>query len=228
MITQRVLTEVLQMADLIVMDTETTGLHRYAEVIEIAVVDYRSGLVILDTLIQSRESVPPEATAIHGISVDDLAFAPSWGQVKQILWEIFGKATALIYNSAFDLRLIAQTDSAWVRNYGGPPLYLPRDGCVMEAYALHRGDWSRRFGSCRWQKLGVACSSFGIDVPGHDALGDTLATRLVARELAKRKENVGRVSLKELDLSITECPDWLVGVAESAKSIAVPRERCVG
>ena len=75
---------IVELGNLVVLDTETTGLDGHAEVIQIAVVD-RSGAVLLDSLVKPTCPVPAEATAVHGISDSDLVNAPTMNQSEQQL-----------------------------------------------------------------------------------------------------------------------------------------------
>ena len=53
--------------DVLVLDTETTGIGSSAEVIDLAVVD-TTGTVRLDTLIMPNDNIPAEASAVHGLT----------------------------------------------------------------------------------------------------------------------------------------------------------------
>ncbi|WP_212648313.1 3'-5' exonuclease [Deinococcus hopiensis] len=61
--------------NLVVLDTETTGLEGH--VVEIAVVTLR-GEMLLDTLIKNIESIEPDAQRVHGITEAMLATAPGF------------------------------------------------------------------------------------------------------------------------------------------------------
>lgn len=61
----------------IFLDTETTGLGRDAEIIDLGVVDMH-GNVLIDTLIAPRSPIPPETTRVHGIVDADVIGAPGW------------------------------------------------------------------------------------------------------------------------------------------------------
>src|SRR5687768_16062348 len=59
------------------LDTETTGLGRDAEAVEVAVVGV-DGSIVLDTLVRPAQPIPPEASAIHGILDVHVDAAPGW------------------------------------------------------------------------------------------------------------------------------------------------------
>ncbi len=64
----------------IYLDTETTGMHLSAEVIEIGIIDDQ-GVLLFDQLIRPRGKIDPAAGRIHGITHEMLADAPTWEQV---------------------------------------------------------------------------------------------------------------------------------------------------
>ena len=59
----------------VVFDTETTGLHEDAEIVEIAIIS-GEGAVLLDTLLRPTVPIPSDATAIHGNCNDDVIGRP--------------------------------------------------------------------------------------------------------------------------------------------------------
>jgi len=71
------------MTDILVLDTETTGLGDHAEIIEIGIIN-GSGETVMNTLVKPNTAVPATATAIHGITDDDLLNAPSFTEVMVI------------------------------------------------------------------------------------------------------------------------------------------------
>ena len=91
--------------DLVIFDTETTGLGPDAEIVEIAALKV-DGTVLLDTLVKPRQFIPPDATAVHGITDEDAAGFPP---IEAVLPHISGRDQHLAsYNFAFDERLIRQ------------------------------------------------------------------------------------------------------------------------
>ena len=61
--------------NLVILDTETTGLYDPARIVDIAVTT-AAGDVLLDTLVDPGVPIPPEATAVHGITDADVAGKP--------------------------------------------------------------------------------------------------------------------------------------------------------
>jgi DNA polymerase-3 subunit epsilon len=162
--------------DWVVLDTETTGLGSDAEVVEIAVVDH-AGVVLLDELVRPVDPIPAAATAVHGIGDRDVAEARTYELVHGDLVELVRDRLVVIYNAAFDRRILAQS----ARRYGlPPPVRYQYDQDAMWMYARFVGEWSEAHGDYRWQKLPPAP---GVSV--HRALGDCLSTLALIRRMAE-------------------------------------------
>ena len=161
------------------LDTETTGLDRRAEIVDIAVVS-ADGRVLLDTLVKPSRSIPAEVIRIHGITDQMVANAPGWPDVARRLGAILDAASrVVVYNASFDRRIIDQCnfrhDIAGTRS---------RWQCAMEQYASFAGTSGRR-GGYRWHKLIDAAASFGHrEAVQHRALTDTRLCRAVVRSMA--------------------------------------------
>ena len=103
----------LNRSDVLILDTETTGLDKAAEVIEVAVID-TLGQPVFEALClpQSTVEIPRAASAIHGLTRKYLEEngARPWPQVHEELVEVLKPAkTVLAYNVEFDKRLLEQT-----------------------------------------------------------------------------------------------------------------------
>lgn len=154
----------------VVLDTETTGLDGSAEIIQIGIIDHE-GNAVMDTLCRPKGPIPPEAAAVHGITDEQCAAAPSFSEVYQTLCQALDGKIVVIYNLAYDRRLLAQTCAL----YG---LEMPKAAawqCAMLAYAQWYGSWNQYRGSYRWMPL------TGGD---HTALGDVRATYRLLQEMA--------------------------------------------
>ncbi|MFC9431472.1 exonuclease domain-containing protein [Streptomyces sp. NPDC056987] len=88
--------------DVVVLDTETTGLHPTARIVEIAVLS-SAGDVLLDTLIDPGEPIPAQASKIHRITNADVAGAPTFADVLPQLVRLLEGRRCLIYNDAYDM-----------------------------------------------------------------------------------------------------------------------------
>lgn len=115
----------------IILDTETTGLHDSDEIIEIAVIN-PAGETVFESLVRPMQPIPPDATAIHGISNNDVKNAPTWPDIIYQLNNVLEGKFVLIYNDEFDIRMIAQTCDIW--DCAMPDFHSE---CVMKAFAMY-------------------------------------------------------------------------------------------
>lgn len=168
--------------DPIFLDTETTGLENWDEVIEVGLVD-ASGQVILETLVKPQGSIPADATRIHGIRDRDVLTAPTWRQIwPQVQRLIEGRHLA-IYNADYDLRIMRQSHARagleWMPVAAG-------SHCIMKLYAKYRGDWNPARRSFRWHSLDVAGRQCGLELSNtHRAADDALLARAVLMHMAE-------------------------------------------
>ena len=156
-----------------ILDTETTGLGEDAEIVQVGLIDGAGQALMDNALCKPLAPIPPEATAVHQITNQMVADAPSFYEVFRELTRQTEERVVLIYNKAYDLRLIRQ--SLALAGIALP--YAPaRVECVMLRYADFLGEWNERYRNFKWPKLA------GGD---HSAVGDCLATLEVIREMAE-------------------------------------------
>lgn len=118
----------------VVLDTETTGLGRQAEIIEIAAVD-NSGAVLLESKVWPRSGrVPAAASRVHGLTIGDLQGAPTWPELLLELERQLNGRRVLAWNAPFDERMALQTSRLW-----SLAPRLPAFECAMRGYARVRG-----------------------------------------------------------------------------------------
>jgi len=175
----------------IYLDTETTGLDGEAEICEISILDSQ-GEPILDTLVKPTQPIPWEAERIHGISDEMVANAPSFAELLPQINIILKEAEAIIiYNKAFDTRLLRQSAQAHGMDFNSP---RGKTTCAMIDYAAYVGQWNDKRKSYRWHSLNVAASQQGITTADlHRAKADAELTRLVYISMAQLEElNVPR------------------------------------
>lgn len=168
--------------NLVVLDTETTGLGHEDKIIEISCVN-AGGEVLLDTFVRPGREIPAGAAEINGITDDDLAGAPSMADLMDRLGPILAGADAIAsYNLDFDARLLAQS--------AGSGHGLPRRAervCIMRAYAAYRGEWDPRFDHYRWHPLAEAMPECGGRPRGtpHGSLQNALGALEVLGHMAR-------------------------------------------
>ncbi|NUT47091.1 MAG: 3'-5' exonuclease [Saccharothrix sp.] len=157
----------------VVLDTETTGLR--GAVVEIAVIDAATGAVLLDTLVNPGDvPMEPQAQAVHGITMQALADAPTWDKVVAKVRKATRGKVVLAYNAEFDRARIGED----CRRYGVKPMHLGDPttwSCVMN----RRSDY---LGIHRWVALGG----------GHRALGDCRSARDVLIRMAGQSTSTAR------------------------------------
>ncbi|MYV60299.1 3'-5' exonuclease, partial [Streptomyces sp. SID4931] len=171
----------------------TTGLEADAAVVEIAITD-GAGSVLLDSLVNPGRTIPQEATAIHGITDEDVRQAPTFSTILPRITAALKGRRIIIYNQEFDAGVLAyeldRHHRAHTPALPGAAAWLPTrrhhaavewmadqewDQCAMRAYAVHVGAWSRYWGDWIWSPL----------KGGHRALGDCRAVVDRIREMAE-------------------------------------------
>lgn len=160
----------------VVIDTETTGFEDDDEIVEISIIDAK-GAILLDTLVKPIvKDIPAEATAIHGITNDDVENAPHWDEIYTQVRTLLHQRKAIFYSKSFDVRLINQT----CRRYGlrGTSYWPTQFMCALESYADYRKIRDTKRGGYKWHKLSDAARHEGIELPSdlHRSLADAQLT----------------------------------------------------
>ncbi|RLK54429.1 3'-5' exonuclease [Actinokineospora cianjurensis] len=173
---------------MVALDTETTGLDGDIRVVEIAVRD-RTGALLLDTLVNPGVPIPADATRVHSITDAMVAGAPRFAAVLPTLTEVLAGRRVIIYNAAYDTRVLrnelshhhraVDADTApteeWVQ-HPAVAVWMAgwRPECAMDAYAAWYGDWHHYWRDYRWQPLGG----------GHRAADDCAAVLRILTTMA--------------------------------------------
>lgn len=91
----------------LIFDTETTGTDVIRDrVIELCIIDWKTEEV-KEWRFNPNQPIPPEATAVHGISANDLVGCPSFKDHAEELRDIFNAADVFIgYNVQFDIDMV--------------------------------------------------------------------------------------------------------------------------
>jgi DNA polymerase III subunit epsilon len=167
-------------ANPVYLDTETTGLNRSDEIIEISIID-NEGQPLFESLIKPSQPIPPDASRIHGIYDKDVEGARTWPAVwPQIRSMLFGRLV-IIYNEEFDVRMMRQSHARY--NLPWKEKFNTFD--LMKLYAEFRGEWDsyRRF--YRIHSLANAGRHCKISLPNaHRSTADTLLTRALLQYIA--------------------------------------------
>jgi CBS domain-containing protein len=163
------------------LDTETTGLDtRSARVIEIGAVAIGAGDRRFQSLVQPGVAVPATSTAVHGITSDMLAGAPTFPVVWPEVERFLGDSVLLGHSLGFDLAILerecARAGLRWRQH-----LWLDTR---LLAILLHARlpDFS----------LATLATWLGIDAKGqHRAIGDAAATIAVFHAMVPRLREIG-------------------------------------
>ncbi len=170
----------LMARDFYVLDTETTGLGKHDEIIQIGIVDAQ-GETVIDQLIRPSIPIPTGAARVHGITDNDVVNAPSFSSLYIKLSSLLAGETVIAYNMDFDWRMLRQT----VARYRLPDIRIGKRDCAMKQYAKFKG---KRGGNSRgyvWHKLTKALAQESIPIGNaHNALGDALMTLELVRKMA--------------------------------------------
>lgn len=159
---------VVETGKFVVLDTETTGLGRQDEIVQIAVVNPDGGALV-NTLVQPTvpSAIQPKATEIHGITPQMVIGKPTLLDLQPKLIEHLSNKFIVAYNADFDKRMVSQSATAV-----GALRVLTDIPCqwvdVMRPY-------QRLMGLSKWVSLKTACIQQNVVVENeHDALGDSL------------------------------------------------------
>jgi len=157
--------------DVIVLDTETTGLDPVKEtLIEIAAVRLRGSEIVdeFQTFVDPGRHIPLEITELTGITDDDVAGSPDAGTAVEQLAEFVAGADIVAHNASFDRAFIMREalpgaiTGAWLDSLALSHIALPR-------FKTHR--------------LADLARAFGAHQSTHRAMDDVLALATVWRVL---------------------------------------------
>ena len=163
--------------DVLILDTETTGLDHRAEVIEVAVVD-TTGDLRFESLVMPVGPVPSSLSAIHGItrSLLEETGAPAWPEVHGKLSALLADACeVLAWNAPFDRRMLRQTANRHGLDWGA---IAWRDLCAEDNRA-------RPHGSHRLVDVAAREGVYG-EGPAHRAQADCRMALAVMRAVVRR------------------------------------------
>ena len=161
----------------VVIDVETTGLDYTKEkIIEFAGVKLVNGKIKdrFETLINPHQHIRKSSQAIHGISEEDLADAPTEEEIYPKIFEFIEGATIVAHNAIFDYSFLNRTSK---RLYSKPieNNYVDTQMMFKEVYP-------------QYESCGLDClvNVFGAsNEQRHRAMGDAMALALCYPKLKK-------------------------------------------
>ena len=158
----------------IVLDTETTGLdtvegHRIIEVAGIELSGRRPTGRHFHRYVNPEREIDIAATQVHGMTLEDLADKPRFGDIADEFLEFVQGAELLIHNAPFDVAFL----DAELARAGRPSL---AGACTVTdtlelARDLHPG---------RKNSLDALCERYGVDHSGRTLHGALLDAQLLA------------------------------------------------
>lgn len=166
-----------------VLDVEMTGLETHDKIVEIAIVMMREGRVeeAWSSLVNPGMPIPAEATAIHGITDEMVANAPTLAELRVEVLIRIRKAAALVgYN-------IYRADQGWLeRELPGVIGPIPVIDAIVVVRSEHVGKW--------WKgdyEKPVECPICDEDKPNHCAPARKGAGRHRLSKVAERLDCTG-------------------------------------
>lgn len=174
--------------DIVVFDTETTGLAPSKDrIVELAAIKYADARPVLkfQSYVNPGRPIPPEARKINGITDEMVADAPAIGQILQSFEDFVGSSTLVAHNLNFDLRFLFYSGSVITdtkRRYidtleqAQRMLKKPKRGGDSDNYDVED------------HKLDTLCYYYRIPRPKrHSALADAFATGTLFFNLVDEK-----------------------------------------
>lgn len=173
--------EVIGRSDVLILDTETTGLDDRAEVLEVAVVD-TTGALRFEALSLPVGRISRNASDVHGLTRGALkaAAARPWPDVWAELAPVLSSAAVVLgWNAEFDVRLLCQTNE----RHGLPdPDFRFYD--LLEDYR------SMRPRARHGLQAAVKQERVTAGRPAHRAKGDCLSVLAVMRAICDARQRL--------------------------------------
>nr|QJS05349.1 DNA polymerase III subunit epsilon, exonuclease [Psychrobacter sp.]QJS05829.1 DNA polymerase III subunit epsilon [Psychrobacter sp.] len=156
------------------LDTETTGLKRKDQVIEIAIIDLNN-TVVIDTLLYTKTAINYDAYNVHYIDKFDIADMPKFSEIESHIVRLIEGRQLYIFNADFDLYMMknSATDNFKIE--------ASSIDCLMDIAGDKLNNGYRI-------SLGNACNSVGVKCGGHRASSDTLASINLYKALTAKIE----------------------------------------
>ncbi len=157
------------MQDIITFDVETTGLHPVTDrVIELAAIRWSGGQP-LDTfsyLVNPRQPIPEEASAIHGIKDADVSTAPEIASVLEMFKKFVGSTPLAAHNAGFDIGFLtmecARSRITWPETRVLDTLPLARTAFPeLPSHRLDRLSYALRLGAVQHHRALADCMTAG-------------------------------------------------------------------
>lgn len=204
----------------ILFDTETTGLDpdKGDRIIEIAALelvnDLRTGSQY-HVLINPERDIPPEATRVHGFTLNDLLDKPVFSQIAGEFLAFVGDSRMIAHNAPFDFKFI----NAELKKCGRA--ILDYDSRAIDTVVMARKKYPGMPAS-----LDALCRRFGIDLSErgtHNALLDCrLLSDVYVELIGGRQRGLGFAGPEQGNDTDTGRPKRRVVTGRTPRPMALP------
>jgi DNA polymerase-3 subunit epsilon len=195
----------------IILDTETTGLspgdgQKIVEIGCLEIINLIPTGRTYQQYINPERDIPPEATAVHGITGDFLADKPTFSEIADDFLAFIGESTLVIHNANFDMKFL----NAELAKINYPKLKFSRTLCTMMlAREMFPGSPAN---------LDALCRRFKVDNSGLIHHGALLDSELLADVYLELKGG------RQTKLSLTAArKKQVAGTSSTTKSYKEPR-----
>lgn len=158
----------------VILDTETTGINKTDEIIEIGIIDLAGNTLYESRFNPIKRRIHEDAKAAHGLALADLKGCPTFGEKWEEILSVLEGRELICYNIEFDGKMLGQTGE----KHGVTKKANLKGHCAMHAYASFIGEVNSRKKGYKWHKLPSAT---------HGAVGDCQATLKVIKHIASAK-----------------------------------------
>ena len=161
--------DLLNRTDVLILDTESTGPGKRAEVVEIAIVD-TTGATRFHALVMPMSPISSGASDVHGLTRPKLREfgARPWPEIHDRVCEVLDSAAVVTgWNIEFDIRILEQTAERYA-------LGLPH----VDTFDML--DFCRRTKRRRCNSLGVAMKNEGLTLEGRSHRAESQGRSVLA------------------------------------------------
>lgn len=166
----------MNLSDILIFDTETTGIFPNSEeILKLAAINGLGEVLFHERFKPEKKKSWPKAQAIHGIKPADVKDCKPISDYLPQLQEIFSKPKIICgYNVSFDLKFI---------HAAGIKTNAPGIIDVMKCFADSRGIYDEKHGHNKWFKLEEAAKYYNYQFEPHGALEDCKATLFIFKKI---------------------------------------------
>ena len=181
-------------AEIIVLDTETTGLNIADELLQVSILDGNGGVLYDSYIKPTKVTSWPEAEKVNHITPETVKIAPRIQDELPKIDAILRNAKKIIgYNTSFDLSFLTAAGATIPENIEIVD--------VMEDFAQIYGEYSETYGGNKWQNLSTCASYYGYDWPDnaqHNSVEDCRATLYCYQKMQEEEKTSNMINREPL------------------------------